>query len=108
MNIKGDVSIKDLLPLGSVVTLKDSNGYRIMITAYFPKKSAFEMLVDNQDETCDIYDYMGIDWYGVPTEKKQHILFNHDKIDTVLFRGYVNEESNAIKALLAKHFYEEE
>ena len=104
MDIKRDVEIRDLLPLGSVVTLKDSNQeYRFMITAYFPKKEKYQVLADVTGETCAIYDYLAISWVEIPDDNNK-VLFNHDRIEKVLFRGYVNEESNAIKDMFEKHF----
>lgn len=108
MDIKGDVEIKDLLPLGSVVTIKDSNDYRVMITGYFPISKGYDFIADTTGETCPIFDYMGMDWHETPSDKVGKILFNHEKIDKVLFRGYVNEESNAIKILLEEHFKKEQ
>jgi hypothetical protein len=100
MGIKKDVKVRDLLPLGSVVTLKNSGNLRIMITEYFVRGSKENVVVDKTDGTCDIFDYQGMDWYEQPDSDMKVVLFNHDLIDRVLFRGYVNEESIALSKKL--------
>lgn len=93
MIVKGDVKVRDLLPLGSVVILKNSKNIRIMITEYFVKKDPSRVIKDNTNDTCDIFDYMGINWYENNNGQRMNILFNHEDIEYILFRGYINEES---------------
>ena len=92
MNIKGDVEVKDLLPLGSVVSLKDAP-VTVMITEYFVKRqSPNEKNIINSD-LFEVRDYKGILWPEGDINPYFDITFNHEDIDTIFFTGYINEES---------------
>ena len=102
MKIRGDVKVRDLLPLGSVVVLKNSPDLRIMITEYFVERDSKNVIKDNTDGTCNIFDYKGINWFENNDGRLINILFNHEDINHILFRGYINEESIELMKKLEK------
>lgn len=74
------MEIKDLLPIGSVIWLQDANK-PLMI--YGVKQSNME--------TKEEYDYIGVLYPEGNIGTNSQFLFNHDKIEKVLFRGYEDE-----------------
>ena len=71
--------MKNLLPNGSVVVLKDTNR-KIMIHARLQK------LVN--DEKNRVFDYGACLYPEGTMDNDETILFNHDKIEYVLLIGY--------------------
>lgn len=74
--------IKDLLPIGSVVLLKDGEK-RVMI---FGVKQA------NQEEGDEEYDYIAVLYPEGNIGMEFQYLFNHEDIQEVYFRGYEDGE----------------
>lgn len=82
------MSVDELLPLGTVVSLKNGDG-KLLIVGVFPKAS-----VNNVT-----YDYCGLLLpYGY-LNADDIFLFNRDKIDKIYFKGYYDENT--------KEFYED-
>ena len=106
MVTKENTSVKNLLPLGSVVTLKGSDLHRLMIIEYYVVKDSKKASIDPNDLTGKVFDYEGIDWYEGRAEPREIILFNHDKIQNVLFRGYINDTSREFMNKLDQHIKE--
>lgn len=76
------MEIKNLLPVGSIVLLKDGEK-KLMICG-------IKQINVNGDG--NEYDYMGLLYpEGYMGEDFQY-LFNHEDIETIVFRGYENEE----------------
>ncbi len=81
----------ELLPIGSVVSLKDKR--RLMIIGYSPNTP----LSENQ------YDYIGSNLSGIskPQEmlryNKDYFYFNKKDIDMILYIGHVNNEFKLYK-----------
>ena len=75
------INIKDLLPIGSVVLLKNSEK-KLMI--YGVKQTNSE---DNVE-----YDYMGSVYPEGYIGAEYQFLFNHEDIEKVFFEGYKDEE----------------
>ena len=71
-----------LLPIGSVVLLKDGVK-KLMITGIKPVK---------EDEPDKVYDYIGVIYPEGFIGNEYNFLFNHDSINDVVFRGYENPE----------------
>ena len=69
---------KELLPLGSVVLLKDAKK-RIMITGFYVKEN------ENSDK---IYDYVGVLYPEGVVQSNKNLVFNHSQIDKIYFRGF--------------------
>lgn len=73
---------KNLLPVGSVVLLK--NGMKkIMIVGIKPIKN---------DDTQETFDYIGVLYPEGFISNEINFLFNHTDINDVIFRGYENPE----------------
>ncbi len=87
------VDTKKLLPLGSIVILKDGEK-KLMIDGIY--------LVDHGKT----YDYGGI-LYPEGRLDDQVYLFDHDNIDQIVFRGFEDEERLEHLAKLKKWAQEE-
>lgn len=74
--------MKELLPIGSVVLLKDGIK-KLMITGY--------MAMD-QKSPEKIYDYSGCIYPEGLLSSEQCLLFSHEQISQVFFEGYQAEE----------------
>lgn len=74
-------SIIDLLPIGSVVTLEEGK-HKLMIFG----------VKQTHSETGKLYDYAGVLYPEGNVGTEYQMLFNHDKIKSIEFRGYENEE----------------
>lgn len=73
------------LPIGSVVLLK--GGVKtIMITGYLPMPSGLA-------DPTNVYDYSACMFPEGLLSSDQNAVFNHDQIDKILYKGFVNEES---------------
>lgn len=76
------MNINDLLPVGSVVLLKEGEK-RLMITGI--------LQIDDEGKG-DSYDYLGVLYpEGYIGEEAQY-LFNHVDIEKISFRGYEDAE----------------
>lgn len=78
---------KNLLPVGSVVVLKDGIK-KIFITGF---------LMQHNDKR---YDYSGFLYPEGMLKSDELLLFNHDQIDKVYFNGYVDGEEISFKEKL--------
>lgn len=85
------MKIKDLLPIGSVVLLKGGQK-RLMI--YGIKQA-------DSEDTSKEYDYLGVFYPEGHIGSKFQYLFDHEKIEKVVFRGYEDEERNEFLSKLA-------
>lgn len=73
--------MKDLLPVGSVVLLKDATK-KLMIIG---------ILQVNPSEN-KIYDYLGVPYPEGFVGADNNFLFNHTDINDIIFTGYSNPE----------------
>ena len=76
------MKIKELLPIGSVVRLKDGEK-KLMIMGI--KQS-------NMDENGKEYDYIGVFYPEGHLGTEFQYLFNHDDVDEIFFRGFEDPE----------------
>ena len=76
------MQIKELLPIGSVVLLKDGQK-KLMIFGI--------MQTDAGAEDTE-YDYIGVMYPEGNVGQEMQFLFNHGDIDEVFHRGFENEE----------------
>ena len=83
---------KELLPIGSVVRLKDAKK-RIMITGFYVKEN------ENSDK---IYDYVGVLYPEGVVQSDKNLVFNHSQIDKIYFRGFNDLEKQKFKDKLYK------
>ena len=77
------------LPIGSVVLLKEAV-QKVMITGFLLKN----------EEDGQVYDYCGCIYPFGELSLNAAMMFNHDKIDTVFFKGYTNDEEVMFKKQL--------
>ena len=89
------MNIKELLPIGSIVLLKDGEK-RLMIDG---------VMQSNEGGNGEEYDSLGVLYPEGHIGDQFQYLFNHEDIDKIIFRGYEDEERDSfIKKLTA--FYE--
>ena len=89
--------IRDLLPIGSIVLLKNAKK-NLMI--YGIKQ------LDSQAPNVE-YDYIGVLYPEGNMGKEFQFLFNHEDINKVIFEGYRDEEREKFIAEIAKAYNEE-
>lgn len=80
---------KELLPIGSVVLLKNGTK-RIMIIGYFP--------MENGTQTK--YDYSGTLYPEGLIDSRKILLFNNDQIEKICFKGLIDEEQQKFQQIL--------
>ena len=73
--------MKHLLPIGSVVLLKDATKKLVIIG---------RLQVNPQENK--VYDYLGVPYPEGYIGSDNNFLFNHDDINDIIFSGYVNPE----------------
>ncbi|MCD8103790.1 MAG: DUF4176 domain-containing protein [Lachnospiraceae bacterium] len=78
------MDFKDLLPIGSVVLLKNAQK-RLMI---------FGIGQRDENKGKD-YDYIGVMYPEGSMGEGSQFLFNHGDIDRIFFRGFEDEERSA-------------
>ena len=74
-------NVTDLLPLGTIVTLEDSNE-KLMI---------FDIL-QSLGENEEPYDYIGVPYPMGNIGPENQFLFQHENIDQIIHIGYEDEE----------------
>ena len=89
------MKIKGLLPIGSVVLLK--NG----------KKKVMVYGIKQTDQSSGIeYDYISVPYPEGNMGDGTQFLFNHEDIDDIFFRGYEDEEREGFIDNLSKYYKE--
>lgn len=86
-------NMKDLLPIGSVVLLKEAQK-RLMIFGVCQKDS----------ETNKEYDYIGVFYPEGNVGENIRFLFNNEDIERVDFTGYSDEERTAFVDRLQEYY----
>lgn len=83
---------KKYLPIGTVVVLKNATK-RIMITGF----------ASMSPETGDlIFDYSGCAYPEGFLNYNEVCVFNHEQIDKVFFKGFIDEEEKEFKKILVE------
>lgn len=85
-------NIKELLPIGSVVKLKDATK-RLMITG------VIQTDIDGND-----YDYIAVLYPEGNVTQETQFLFQHTDIEDVIFRGYEDDEREGFLNRLAEFY----
>ncbi len=81
---------KEFLPIGSVCLLKGAKK-KVMVTGFCVKGN----------ETGErVFDYLGCVYPEGVISSDQNLLFDHDQIEQIYFKGFVNEEENQFKEKL--------
>lgn len=78
------MKFSDLLPVGSVVLLKNAQK-KIVVIGLMPIKH----IESGEDIT---YDYMGVPYPEGYIGQESVMLFNHESIEEIAFNGYSNAE----------------
>ncbi len=89
------MKIKDLLPIGSVVVLKNGKK-RVMITG----------IKQLDGKTGGTYDYLAELYPEGHLGQESMFLFNHEQIAKVYFRGYEDSERKKFISTLSAHYKE--
>ncbi len=76
------MNIQDLLPIGSIVLLKDGEK-RLMVCGIMQSDASGE---------GEEYNYMGVLYPEGHIGEQFQYLFNHEDIDQIIFRGYEDDE----------------
>ena len=79
----------DLLPIGSIVNVKEVDGLDFMIVGFFPTNSE-----GNQKTYSAVRYPMGV------YDNKMYFFFNNEDITKVVFEGYKNDGFEAMKILI--------
>ena len=79
-----------LLPIGSVVTLKNGSK-KLMVIAF---------CVSSKQNSNEIYDYCGVLYPEGMVDSSRHFFFNNENIEKIHYLGYFNEEEEAFKGFL--------
>ena len=85
------------LPIGSVCRLKGATRY-LMVTGFCVKK----------EEENEMYDYLGCVYPQGVVSTDVNFLFNHDQIEELAFKGFVNDAEKAFKEKLLEVVNNEE
>lgn len=89
---------KELLPIGSVVTLK-GNIKKLMVTG---------IKIAKEDEPENYYDYMGVFFPEGYVGNNSNFLFNHSDINDIVFRGYDNPERQSFIEFMEESYNKED
>lgn len=90
------MKIRDLLPIGSIVLLKDGEK-KLMIIGIMQSEMA-----ENGRE----YDYLGILYPEGHVGEQFQYLFNHEDIEEIVFRGFEDNERAEFLEKLATYYGE--
>lgn len=92
------MKFEEFLPIGSVVQLKDAKK-KLVIIGVMPVKHT-------PNGTDVAYDYLGVPYPEGYMNRDTGLLFNHDRIDEIVFMGYANEERelfvNTMQQIISK------
>jgi len=90
--------MKNILPIGSVVLLKNADK-RVMVIGYYPT-----ILEDEKEIT---YDYLACLFPEGVIDSNNSMMFNHEDADKIFYYGLIDEEQKYFMEEL-KHVVEEE
>lgn len=77
------MDVRNYLPIGSVVLLRSAIK-KVMVTGMMPRVS--------QDGEFRQYDYIGVLYPEGFIDTDSMVLFDHDMVNDVIFKGYDNPE----------------
>ncbi len=86
-----DMEIRDLLPIGSIVLLKNGEK-RLMVNGIMQSEA---------DGNGQEYDYLGVLYPEGHIGDQFQYLFNHEDVSEIIFRGFEDEERNEFMEKLA-------
>lgn len=79
-------NIKEALPLGSVVLLKDAKRYIVVI--------GYSMVEHGEDK---VWDYLGCAYPIGVVSSDSNLLFDSKQIDKVVYKGFTDEEGDTFR-----------
>ncbi len=82
---------EQLLPIGSVVTVKQDPLSSYMIVGFFPM---------TQDK--DMYDYLAVEWPGGFLSYESQVYLNENMIEEIIYRGYIEKAHEALLEKIPK------
>ena len=86
-------NIRELLPIGSVVLLKEG------------KKKAMIFGIKQTDKSTNVeHDYVGVVYPEGNLGDKLQFFFEHENIDQVFYRGFEDEERERFISKLAAYY----
>lgn len=88
--------IDKVLPLGSVVLLKDAKRYLVVI--------GYLIIEDGSNK---VWDYMGCAYPIGTISSEATLVFDTEQIDKVIFEGYSDEEGEAFREKVSKSIGDE-
>ena len=92
------MEVKEYLPIGSVVQLKDGTK-KLMIFGIIQS--------DQGDDDSQEYDYISVPYPEGNMGQDYQFLFNHEDIETVVTRGYEDYERSDLVSKLEEYFAKE-
>ena len=88
--------MKELLPVGSVVLLKNATK-KLMINGILQVNPA------NKDK---VYDYLAVPYPEGYVGGEKNFLFNHEDINDIIFIGYTNPERDTFMKVMEVLYHE--
>ncbi len=86
-------NVRDLLPIGSVVLLKEGT------------KKAMVYGIKQVDMATEVeFDYLGVVYPEGNLGEGSQFFFNHEDVETVFFRGYEDPERETFINRLAEYY----
>ncbi len=92
--------MKEYLPVGSVVLLKNGEKELLIIGYKVSSLDGKAIEVDKEVDNNNVYDYCAVTYPEGIISSDIMLMFNHEDIREVLFKGYTTEKSNEIKNFL--------
>jgi|SRR5699024_94936 len=92
------MEIKNFLPNGSVVLLTEGTK-KLMI---YGRKQLLVEGIDSENEQINdlMFDYIGVPYPEGYISQEYTYVFNHSDIDEVIFKGFIDDEEEALQNVL--------
>ena len=98
----GDKMEDKFLPIGSVVILKKGKK-PIMIIGYKMSSVNNNYIMKGTDVISDkIFDYCAVLYPEGLIDSQNFILFDHNSIEKIIFKGFISDDSEKLNVLLSK------
>ena len=82
--------MNELFPIGTIVLLKNGTK-KVMITGFY---------ATSENDSNQVYDYLGCLYPEGILSSDENLVFNHNDVATIVFRGYDSEEEKNFKQKL--------
>ena len=87
------MKIEELLPVGSVVLLKEAQKKIIIMGV---------MQIKKDESEYKVYDYLGVPYPEGYIGEETTVLFDRESIQEVIFKGYADEEREKFCSIMQK------